>query len=240
MLSAWPPRAPRPTLCLSIFLIMSSQFSLNLRGDQLLVICPPTLGAVGCGPRLRGTPCGHLTGSSDAQTQTHTYPEVLKKSLPHPRDSFHEAMSHPAPLGTPRIDTCLFSDHVSLGPDAGRRGFKSLLPHGSRACCWVCVTCKLSFFICRVRTILSINIQMAGRKLLVYKCFFPGLPCWLSGKESTCNTGAAGDTGSIPGLGRSPGEGHGDPFQYSCLENPMDRGAYGLCDHKESDTTEAT
>ena len=41
-------------------------------------------------------------------------------------------------------------------------------------------------------------------------------------KESACN---AGDLGSIPGLGRSPGGGHGNPFQYSCLENPMDRGA---------------
>ena len=40
-------------------------------------------------------------------------------------------------------------------------------------------------------------------------------------KESACN---AGDTGSIPGLGRSPGEGNGYPLQYSCLENPMDRG----------------
>ena len=37
----------------------------------------------------------------------------------------------------------------------------------------------------------------------------------------------AGDTGSIPGLGRSPGEGNGNPFQYSCLGNPMDRRALG-------------
>ena len=36
----------------------------------------------------------------------------------------------------------------------------------------------------------------------------------------------AGDLGSIPGLGRSPGEGNGNPLQYSCLENPMDRGAW--------------
>ena len=49
------------------------------------------------------------------------------------------------------------------------------------------------------------------------------LPWWLSGKESTYN---AGDLGSIPGLGRSPGGGHGDPLQYSCLENYMDRGAW--------------
>ena len=40
-------------------------------------------------------------------------------------------------------------------------------------------------------------------------------------KESACS---AGDPGSIPGLGQSPGEGNGNPFQYSCLENPMERG----------------
>ena len=45
----------------------------------------------------------------------------------------------------------------------------------------------------------------------------------LSSKESACQ----GDTGSIPGLGRSPGEGNSNPLQYSCLENPMDRGGWG-------------
>ena len=49
---------------------------------------------------------------------------------------------------------------------------------------------------------------------------FPG---GSEGKASVCN---AGDSGSIPALGRSPGEGNGSPFQYSCLENPMDRGAW--------------
>ena len=44
-----------------------------------------------------------------------------------------------------------------------------------------------------------------------------------TGKESVCN---AGDLGSIPGLGRSSGEENGNPLQYSCLENPMDRGAW--------------
>ena len=43
-------------------------------------------------------------------------------------------------------------------------------------------------------------------------------PGWPSSKESTCSAGAAGDTGSIPGLGRFPGEGNGNPLQYSCLE----------------------
>ena len=52
-----------------------------------------------------------------------------------------------------------------------------------------------------------------------------GLPWWLSGKESTCN---AGDAGLIPGSERSPGEGDDNSLQYSCLGNPMDRGAGGL------------
>ena len=50
-----------------------------------------------------------------------------------------------------------------------------------------------------------------------------GFPCSSAGKESTCSTG---DLGSIPKLGRFPGEGNGNPLQYSCLENPMDRGAW--------------
>ena len=49
-----------------------------------------------------------------------------------------------------------------------------------------------------------------------------GFPGGSAGKESTCN---AGDPGSILGLGRSPGEGNGNPFQYSCLGNPVDSGA---------------
>ena len=52
-----------------------------------------------------------------------------------------------------------------------------------------------------------------------------GLPQWLSSKESTCNAGALGDVGSIPLLGRSPGERNGNPLHYTSLENPMDRGA---------------
>ena len=53
--------------------------------------------------------------------------------------------------------------------------------------------------------------------------FRGGFPGGSDGKESTCNVG---DLGSIPGLGRSPGEGNGYPLQYSCLENFADRGAW--------------
>ena len=51
-------------------------------------------------------------------------------------------------------------------------------------------------------------------------------------KEFTCYTGAAGDLGSVPGSGRSPGGGHGNPLQYSWLENPMDRGAWWALIHR--------
>ena len=50
-----------------------------------------------------------------------------------------------------------------------------------------------------------------------------GFPGDSDGKESACN---AGDPGLVPGLGRAPGEGNSNPLQYSCLENPMDRGAW--------------
>ena len=52
------------------------------------------------------------------------------------------------------------------------------------------------------------------------------LPRRLSSKESTCNAGATRDAGSIPGLRRSLGGRHGNSIQYSCQENPMDRGAW--------------
>ena len=66
-----------------------------------------------------------------------------------------------------------------------------------------------------------------------------GFPGGSDGKESACN---AGDLGSVPGLGRSPGGGHGNPLQYSCLENPMDGGVRWATIHgvAESDTTEMT
>ena len=66
-----------------------------------------------------------------------------------------------------------------------------------------------------------------------------GLSRWLSGKESACQ---AGNRASIPGSRRSPGGRHGNPPQYACLENPMDRGAWQATVHgvgpKELDATD--
>ena len=56
-----------------------------------------------------------------------------------------------------------------------------------------------------------------------------GSPAGTSGKEPTCQE--KGDTVSIPGVQRCPGEGDGNPLQYSCLENPMDRGAWRAVAH---------
>ena len=68
-------------------------------------------------------------------------------------------------------------------------------------------------------------MNMEQNKNFFKKMGFPG---GLEGKASTCNEG---DPGSIPELGRSPGEGNGNPLQYSCLENPIDGGAWEAAVH---------
>ena len=61
-----------------------------------------------------------------------------------------------------------------------------------------------------------------------YMYMYMGFPGCLDSEESACN---AGDPGLIPGLGRFPGGGHGNPLWYFCLENPMDRGAWQATVH---------
>ena len=61
----------------------------------------------------------------------------------------------------------------------------------------------------------------------MYPCIL-GFPGGSDDKESPCSVG---DLGSIPGFGRPPGAGNGNPLQYSCLENPMDRGAWRATVH---------
>ena len=67
---------------------------------------------------------------------------------------------------------------------------------------------------------------------IVYNVHIIGFPGGSVGKESPCNARAAANMGSIPDLGKSPGEGHGNPLQYSCLENPMNRGAWQATVHR--------
>ena len=81
-----------------------------------------------------------------------------------------------------------------------------------------------------IRGLASLQQGMGLRAVLNRQWGFPG---GSDGKEPACNTG---DPGSVPGLGRSPGEGSGNPLQYSYLENLMDRG-HSEWDRKEQDTT---
>ena len=67
-----------------------------------------------------------------------------------------------------------------------------------------------------------------------YLFCFVSLPWSSAGEEFACN---AGDPSLIPGSGRSPGEGNGNPFQYSCLENPIDRGAGQTTVHEAARVT---
>ena len=85
------------------------------------------------------------------------------------------------------------------------------------------------FFVCSSKFAIVPSSCRASQVVLVVK----NLPA---------NSGDKRDVGSIPGLGRSPGGGHGNPLQYSCLENPTDRGAWQATVHRvtELDTNEAT
>ena len=72
------------------------------------------------------------------------------------------------------------------------------------------------------------EVQSTIHKINMLQGYIVGFPHSSVGKESACS---AGDLGSISGSGRSPGEGNGNPLQHSCLENPMDRGAWQATVH---------
>ena len=97
-------------------------------------------------------------------------------------------------------------------------------------CVFVCV-CAIAWLL-DVNNILWFTQCYLEHFILLFSFLEMGFPCGSAGKESACN---AGDLGSIPGLGRSSGEGKGYPLQYSGLENPRDYSPWG---RKESDTTE--
>ena len=81
-----------------------------------------------------------------------------------------------------------------------------------------------------------LELLLLGPLILYWSYIFQGFPGGSEGRVSACNVG---DLDSIPRSGRSPGEGNGNPLQYPCLENPLDRGAwYSPPGHRESDTTE--
>ena len=87
---------------------------------------------------------------------------------------------------------------------------------------------------CRVPTNIPISLNCLSTwfyytitlELVLIVMTSRGFPGDSLGEESVCNTGNTGDGGSVPGWGRSPGGGYGNPLQYSCLENPVGRGAW--------------
>ena len=90
---------------------------------------------------------------------------------------------------------------------------------------------KCSSFIIGFGCLIFKQSEIPQSAVVTYCFHFPNMQNVLPdsvGKESACNAGAPG---SIPGSGRSPGEGNGNPLQYSCLENPMDRGAWQATVH---------
>ena len=72
------------------------------------------------------------------------------------------------------------------------------------------------------------HLRLTPSLVSLLYCCIRGFPNSLDSKTSACN---AGDPGSIPGWGRSPGGGNGNPLQYSCLENPTDKGAWWATVH---------
>ena len=79
-------------------------------------------------------------------------------------------------------------------------------------------TQSLIYLLCH-----PLYVDCRFRSYFIIQRYFPD---GSSGKESTCNAGDTGDLGSTPGSERCPGGGHDNPLQYSCLENPMGRGAW--------------
>ena len=84
-------------------------------------------------------------------------------------------------------------------------------------------------FTCKEDIIIAMNFPIVT---ILKHSSTPGFPGGASDQESTCNEGDVRDVGLIPGSERSPGGGHGNPLQYSCLENPMVRGAWWAMVHR--------
>ena len=91
---------------------------------------------------------------------------------------------------------------------------------------WMSNSLIVNFTISKIKLSFPKSLSSEELKVLIVLQCFPGA---LDGKVSAYNVG---DPGSIPGLGRSPGEGNGNPLQYSCLENSMDRGAWQATVHR--------
>ena len=114
---------------------------------------------------------------------------------------------------------CLLTQQASRG---WSRGHGSGYPQSSNAPAGWCFSVSVSAMFAPAHVHKQLSIKITQTR---------GLPTWLSGKESPASTGDTKDMGSIPGSGSSTEEGNGNPLQYSCLENPIDRGAWQAAVH---------
>ena len=137
-----------------------------------------------------------------------------------------------------RCCCCLFNSQFSL-PCLKKKteNTRNLLSHISlqqRVAIW-CSSGQICW--AEVRGVTWKDRAMPKGKLLLLSpffgiCHFVGFPGGASGKEPTCHCRRLRDPSLIPGPGRSPGGGNGNPIQYFCLENPMDRGAWKATIHE--------
>ena len=144
--------------------------------------------------------CWPLAPPGKAWDSTKTLEELPSLTLSSP------CLSHPCPAWGLSLNWALDSTESDIFPSHYlKRNF-------SPACC----------MNNKINSLMEIYIYIyIYIHIYVYICnIYIGFPGGLDGKESTCN---AGDLGLLSGLGRSPGGGHGNPLQCSCLENPMDR-----------------
>ena len=119
------------------------------------------------------------------------------------------------------------SSHIRKGKEKSEINFNNVL-HSTQ--------CIQNIGISKFTSIIIVS-EIFHIFLIIFKnlrCLNLGLPRWLSGKESACSAGNAGDVGLIPGSGKSPGGGTGNPLQYSCLENPLDREVWWATVHRTS------
>ena len=135
----------------------------------------------------------------------------------------------PAPEDEPRPPPVPPGNSLSLAGRSGQTSCQIIaFSLGSRGCEILCVTFKSEVYFSHPLSLTKLSPAGLQR----------GFPGGSNGKDSTCNER---DRGSISGWGRSPGEGHGNPLQYSCLENPHGQRSmmgHSLWGHKESDTAQ--
>ena len=134
------------------------------------------------------------------------------------------------------VHVCIFPPFVHPSRSGRRFGISSYVGHFDHSCYMDVAGAVSNQWLqavsasAAIRLALCYPYQYCGSMphLRIYFHTFPiivlnGLPWWLSSKESTCNAGDAIDAGLIPESGRSPGGGNGNPLQYSCQRNPMDK-----------------